>query len=65
MTGHGPSGGDGTLTSYEATVAAAVAAVQAAIANADAQARQVQIWMDNSEPPAPPDRPIGGDPSTL
>jgi hypothetical protein len=61
----GPSGGDSPLTSYEATVQAARDAVAAAVATAAEQQRQVQVWMDASEPEAPAAYPVGGSPDTL
>ena len=54
----GPAGGDSPLTSYEATVAAARDAVQAALAvNAEQQA-QAPAWLNAALPE--PASPVGG-----
>jgi hypothetical protein len=65
VTGHGPTGGDGALTSPEAILAACADAVAAAVATNAAQQQEAAAWMTASEPAAPAANPVGGSPDTL
>jgi hypothetical protein len=56
----GPAGGDSTLTSPEAVLAACEAAVRDAVTVNAAQQEAAGRWMSASEPEVPAVSPVGG-----